>query len=99
MRKSVFTFSSLFASLFVVAGAAQAAPNAEMTITSNVVAGTCDVSVSNANLDLGNFSKTDFTEPRKPVADSIKKFTVGLSNCDTPRGRGEPEGNWPNDGR
>lgn len=88
MRKSVFTFSALFSALFVVAGAAQAASNAEMTITSNVVAATCDVSVSNPNLELGNFSKTAFKDVRKPVAASIKKFTVGLSNCEAPAADG-----------
>ncbi|MBN5204544.1 type 1 fimbrial protein [Serratia marcescens] len=84
MHKSAFILSPLFAALFAVAGAANAADNSQITITSNVVAATCDVSVSNPNLDLGNFSRTAFEAVRKPVAKSVKKFTVGLSNCDSP---------------
>lgn len=64
-----------------------AASNAQMTITANVVAGTCDVSISAANLDLGNFSKSQFTGQAvaTPLPASIKNFTIGLSDCENPK--------------
>lgn len=88
MRKSSFTLVPIVAALFAGSGAAQAASNAQMTITANVVASTCDVSLSNANLDLGNYSKTAITAVATPVTQSIKTFTVGLSNCETPAAAG-----------
>lgn len=86
MQKSALIFSPLFAVLFTVAGAANAASNAQINITASVVATTCDVSVSNPNLDLGNFATGAFNKViNKPAAGSIKKFSVGLSNCETPK--------------
>lgn len=71
------------------AGAANAASNAQMTITSSVVATTCDVSVSNPNLELGNFATSALSKDlAKPAAASIKQFTVGLSNCEAPKAAG-----------
>lgn len=84
MCKSIFTLSPVVAILLASSGVAQAASNGQITITANVVAATCDVSLSNPNLDLGNFSKTAFTAVATPVNGSIKSFTVGLSNCEAP---------------
>lgn len=89
MRKSIFTLAPIAAVLLAGTGIAQAASNAQMTITANVVAATCDVSLSNPNLDLGNYSKSAFTAVATPVTSSVKTFTVGLSNCETPAKAGD----------
>lgn len=89
MRKSIFTLAPVVAALLAGSGVAQAASNAQMTITANVVAATCDVSLSNASLDLGNYSKSAFTTVATPVTASVKTFTVGLSNCETPAKTGD----------
>ncbi|OMQ23693.1 fimbrial protein [Serratia oryzae] len=88
MRKSVFMVAPVVA-LLAGMGIAQAATNAQITITANVVASTCDVSISTGNMDLGNFALADFTAVATPVADSVKKFTVGLNNCETPMAEGD----------
>jgi len=71
--------------LLAAAGTAHAANNAQITITANVVAATCDVSLSTNNLDLGNFTPSQFTTVAVPVTASVKKFTVGINNCETPK--------------
>ena len=89
MRKSIFTLAPVVAVLLASTGVAHAASNAQMTITANVVESTCDISLSNANLDLGNYAKSAITEVATPVAESIKTFTVGLSNCGAPLAEGD----------
>ncbi|EOV8089282.1 MULTISPECIES: fimbrial protein [Providencia] len=68
-----------------------AASNAQMTITANVVAATCDVSVSAANLDLGNFAQSQFATQAvaTPLSASVKNFTIGLSGCENPKAIGD----------
>ncbi|WP_422528796.1 fimbrial protein [Serratia fonticola] len=78
MRKS---FLALAVSLFAIVGSAQAANNAEITITGNVVKVTCDVNLSKTTLDLGNWAPASFTAASTPVAGSVKQFSVGLTNC------------------
>lgn len=92
MRKSMMMLAPVAAILFAGTSISHAASNAEITITGNVVASTCDVSVSNPNLDLGNFAKAAFTGVATPVPASIKTFTVGLSNCGTPLAAGDKAG-------
>ncbi|MBP1038856.1 type 1 fimbrial protein [Serratia fonticola] len=89
MRKSIFTLAPVVAALLAGSGVAQAASNAQMTITANVEAATCDVTVSNPSLDLGNHAKSAFTDVAKPLASSVRTFTVGLSNCETPLTAGD----------
>ncbi|MBC3219660.1 fimbrial protein [Serratia fonticola] len=89
MRKSLLTLAPAALALLACAGAVKAASNAQMTITANVVAATCDVSVSNPTLDLGNYTKSAFTGIATPVASSVKTFTVGLSNCEAPLAAGD----------
>ena len=89
MRKSFFTLAPVVTSLLTGSGVAQAASNAQMNITANVVAATCDVSVSNPSLDLGNYSKSAFDTVATPVASSVKTFTVGLNNCEAPAAAGD----------
>ncbi|WP_431225959.1 fimbrial protein (plasmid) [Serratia sp. L9] len=89
MRKTIFTLTPVVVALLVSAGVAQAASNAQMTITATVEAATCDISLSNANLDLGNYTASDFSAVATPVGASVKTFTVGLSNCDTPVATGD----------
>ncbi|OMQ23694.1 fimbrial protein [Serratia oryzae] len=88
MHKSIFTVAPVVA-LLAGMGIAQAASNAQITITANVVASTCDVSLSTPNLDLGNYAAADFAAAATPVAGSVKAFTVGLSNCETPMAAGD----------
>lgn len=85
MRKSLFIIAPVAFALLAGIGPAQAASNAEITITANVVAATCDVSISKSNLDLGNYSKTQFTTAATPIAGSVKTFTLDLSNCEDPK--------------
>ncbi|MFV8908428.1 hypothetical protein ABQ333_24715 [Serratia fonticola] len=89
MRKSIFTLTPVVVALLVSTGVAQAASNAQMTITANVEAATCDVSLSTANMDLGNYTASNFTAVATPVTDSVKTFAVGLSNCAMPLATGD----------
>lgn len=84
MRKSIFTLAPAALVLLAVAGNTQAATNAQLTVTANVVAATCDISLSTNSLDLGNFSPKQFTGVLTPIAASQKQFTVGLNNCEAP---------------
>lgn len=84
MRKSIFTLAPAALVLLAVAGNTQAATNAQLTVTANVVAATCDVSLSSNSLDLGNFSPKQFTGVLTPIPASQKQFTVGLNNCEAP---------------
>lgn len=89
MRNSIYSMAPIALALLACSSVANAASNATMNITANVVAATCDVSVSNSTLDLGNFTKTDFISVAKPIASSLKTFTVGLSNCEKPKVAGD----------
>ncbi|WP_025123102.1 MULTISPECIES: fimbrial protein [unclassified Serratia (in: enterobacteria)] len=84
MRKNLLTLTPAALLLLAVAGGAQAASNAQITITGTVVAATCDVSLSTNNLDLGNYTPAQFTGVATPIPASQHPFTVGLSNCQTP---------------
>lgn len=81
MRKSIFTLAPVVVALLAGMGVAQAAPNAQINITASVVNSTCDVSLNQSNLDLGNFTKSDFSAVNAPVTKSVKNFMVSLSNC------------------
>ncbi|BDH47358.1 hypothetical protein TUM12370_34020 [Salmonella enterica subsp. enterica serovar Choleraesuis] len=85
--KKVILASVIFSALAM--NAAHAASNAQMTITADIVAATCDVSLSTASMDLGNYAQKDFTAVATPVAASTKQFTVGVSNCDAPLASGD----------
>ncbi|AHG22586.1 hypothetical protein Z042_01885 [Chania multitudinisentens RB-25] len=89
MRKILSTVTPVALLLLATAGATQAASNAQITITGNVVAATCDVSLSTNNLDLGNHTPADFAAVATPVAASVKTFTVGINNCQTPLADGD----------
>jgi len=92
MKKSLFILAPIAAVLLAGMGTAQAASNAQITITANVTQATCDVSLSTANLDLGNYSVAQFTQVATPVTGSTKTFTVGLSNCEAPSTQGDIAG-------
>ena len=92
MRKTLFSLTPAALLLLAVASGAQAATNAQITITGNVVAATCDVSLSTNNLDLGNYTPSDFTGVATPISASQHPFTVGLSNCQTPLAAGDTAG-------
>ncbi|KFK96374.1 MULTISPECIES: fimbrial protein [unclassified Serratia (in: enterobacteria)] len=84
MRKTILILTPAALLLMAVAGNAQAATNAQLTVTANVVAATCDVSLSTNNLDLGNYAPSQFTGVATPIPSSQKTFTVGLNNCQVP---------------
>ncbi|OON39438.1 hypothetical protein BTJ39_14260 [Izhakiella australiensis] len=86
-----FRFSSVIlgAGLSVLAPNVNASSNAQLTVTANVAAGTCDISLSNSNIDLGNFTRTDFKSVATPIPESVKNFTVGLNNCQSPESTGD----------
>ncbi|MGE4832548.1 fimbrial protein [Yersinia enterocolitica] len=92
MRKNLLTLAPAALLLLAATGGAQAASNAQMTITANVVAATCDVSLSTNNLDLGNYTRSEFTSVATPIAASVKPFTVGLNNCQDPLVAGDTAG-------
>ncbi len=86
MKKVIL--ASLIISAFAMSYA-NAASNAQINITADVVAATCDVSLSTPAMDLGNYAQKDFTAVATPVAASTKQFTVGINNCDTPLAIGD----------
>ena len=86
MKKVIL--ASIILSAFTL-GAANAASNAQVTVTADVVAATCDVSLSTSAMDLGNYAPKDFTAVATPVAASTKQFTVGVNNCDAPLAAGD----------
>jgi len=92
MRKTLLTLTPAALLLLAVSGGALAASNAQVTITGNVVAATCDVSASTSTLDLGNHTPSEFTAVATPIASSTKQFTVGLNNCQTPVATGATAG-------
>lgn len=94
MRKSLFIMAPAAFALLASIGTANAANNAEITITANVVPATCDVSISKSNLDLGNFSKSAFTTlaVATPIPASIKTLSLGLSGCEKPATAGSTPG-------
>ncbi|MFW5388783.1 MULTISPECIES: fimbrial protein [unclassified Yersinia (in: enterobacteria)] len=89
MRKTIFSLAPAALVLLAVAGNTQAASNAQLTVTANVVASTCDVSLSTNNLDLGNYAPSSFTGVATPIPASQKTFTVGLNNCEAPAAAGD----------
>ncbi|WP_337262277.1 MULTISPECIES: fimbrial protein [unclassified Serratia (in: enterobacteria)] len=89
MRKSLLTLTPAALLLLTAVNGAQAASNAQITITGTVVAATCDVSLSTNNLDLGNYTPSQFTGVATPVPASQHPFTVGLSNCESPVAAGD----------
>ena len=89
MRKTIFSLTPAALVLLAVAGNAQAASNAQLTVTANVIASTCDVSLSTNNLDLGNYAASAFSGVATPIPASKKSFTVGLNNCDAPGATGD----------
>ncbi|EOE0525437.1 fimbrial protein [Providencia stuartii] len=62
------------------AGAASAGQNAEVNVSGQIAAATCDLSVSNPNIDLGTHISADITAAGD-IASSAKDFTLQLTNC------------------
>lgn len=61
------------------AGAASAAQNAQINVSGQIAAATCDLSVSNPNIDLGTHISADVVAG--DIANSQKDFTLQLTNC------------------
>ncbi|MEX6118870.1 fimbrial protein [Providencia hangzhouensis] len=75
--------TALFAALTssaLLMGAAQAATNAQITITGQIAAATCDLNVTKNNIDLGTFVPTGILA-NAVIAGSSENFTLNLSNC------------------
>lgn len=88
MRNSFLTLVAIIVGAST--GTAYAASNAEITITSSVVAATCDLSVSKSTLDLGNFSQKELQSAGLNTPIGKKRFELIVSNCD---GAKKPTGN------
>lgn len=85
MRKTLLALTPAALVLLAVSGTTHAATNAQLTVTANVVASTCDVFLSTNALDLGNYAQSAFpTTVATPITASKKPFTVSLNNCETP---------------
>ncbi|HDU8609495.1 TPA: type 1 fimbrial protein [Morganella morganii] len=89
MQKTLLKLTPAALLLLAAANYSYAASNAEITITGNVTASTCDVSLSRTTLDLGNYSPSDFTGVATPIPASQRTFTVGINNCQTPSAAGD----------
>lgn len=89
MRKAILNLAPAALAILALTGTSHAATNAQVIVTADVVAASCDVSLSTNNLDLGNFTPKAFTTIATPIAASIKPFTVGLNNCDAPLQTGD----------
>lgn len=90
MRKSYSTLAAFGLAILASTSVAHAASNAQLTVTANVAASTCDVSLSTSNLDLGNYTADNFGKQiATPIASSIKSFTVGLNSCTLPGNAGD----------
>lgn len=68
------------AAFIMTVGTAQAATNAQVTITGQIAAATCDLNVTNSNIDLGTVISSDVTAAG-PIVSTSKDFTLNLSNC------------------
>jgi type 1 fimbria pilin len=89
MRKAILNLVPAALAIIAMTSVSYAATNAQVIVTADVVAASCDVSLSTNNLDLGNFTPKEFTTIATPVAASVKPFTVGLNNCDAPLKAGD----------
>lgn len=75
--------TALFAALTssaLLMGAAQAATNAQVTITGQIAAATCDLNVTKNNIDLGTFVPTGILA-NSVITGSSENFTLNLSDC------------------
>lgn len=61
-------------------GVAMSATNAQITVTGNIAAATCDLIVSNTGIDLGTFISSDI-KAAGVIAGSTRAFDMSLSNC------------------
>lgn len=68
------------AAFIMAVGTAQAATNAQVTITGQIAAATCDLNVTHSNIDLGTVISSDVTAAG-PITSTSKDFTLNLSNC------------------
>ena len=84
MHKTPLALTPAALLLLMASGTTQAASNAQLTVTANVVASTCDIFLSTNNLDLGNHAQSQFTSVLTPLAASNQTFTISLNNCDAP---------------
>ncbi|NIF23460.1 fimbrial protein [Candidatus Pantoea multigeneris] len=82
MRKSTFILAPVALILLAASGSALAAgKNATLSVTANISKTTCDVNLTRDAIDLGNFTKADFSaaNPKEPIkSDTV---TVSLANC------------------
>lgn len=68
------------AAFIMSVGTAQAATNAQVTITGQIAAATCDLNVTNSNIDLGTVISSEVATAGA-IASTSKDFTLSLSNC------------------
>ncbi|WP_255586242.1 fimbrial protein [Providencia sp. R33] len=69
-----------FAASITLASTAHAATDAQVTITGQIAAATCDLSVTKNNIDLGTYTSSSISTSGE-IASSSQSFTLNLTNC------------------
>lgn len=79
LNKTLLTLSVAGAGLMMFSSV-QAATNAQVTITGQIAAATCDLSVTKNNIDLGTYVSSTISA-NAVITGSSKDFTLNLTNC------------------
>lgn len=82
LNKTLLTLSFAAAGLMTFSSV-QAATNAQVTITGQIAAATCDLSVTKNNIDLGTYVSSTINTADAVITGSSKDFTLNLTNCST----------------
>lgn len=77
------------AALFLVAGIAQASTSAQVTISGQIAAATCNLAVTQSNIDLGTVIPGDITTTGA-IASTSRNFTLNLTACTADQATKEP---------
>ncbi|NXZ90139.1 type 1 fimbrial protein [Serratia fonticola] len=77
------------AGFFLLAGIAQAATSAQVNITGQIAAATCDLAVTQSNIDLGSVISGDVTTTGA-ISSTGRNFTLNLTGCTADQATKEP---------
>ncbi|WP_273802846.1 fimbrial protein [Providencia rettgeri] len=80
LNKKALVSLCVAAGLSLTGVTAVAAQNAQITVTGQIAAATCDLNVTNTNIDLGSHISSSVTQVGV-IANSEYDFQLGLSNC------------------
>ncbi|GKX61609.1 hypothetical protein SOASR032_01780 [Pragia fontium] len=78
-------FLAPIAALVMISCSTQAATNAQITITGQISSATCDLNVTQSNIDLGTVISGDVATAGA-IASTSKDFTLNLTNCSADQG-------------